>query len=225
MRGELEGAVEGIGDGEKISWEERGQLTLPHHPTAHKCTGAGGSVVHGATHPPRCRSLDWGSLRFLADQFDRSAREIVTPALCIRFAVDSWVGFYENCVPCFRGIPKKSYCGQAAAGLEGSIPDAGDTVRNSDARQAPEDVEGPDPDAGDTVWDSDACQAPAASEGVIPDAGDAVRNRVIGTCLAGRIIMQQRLLCIKQNPIDNRVIHVPHTNLNCRQAVAAIEGP
>ncbi|MCP4923335.1 MAG: hypothetical protein GY915_04785 [bacterium] len=35
MRGELEGAVEGIGDGEKISWEERGQLPLtqpPHTP-------------------------------------------------------------------------------------------------------------------------------------------------------------------------------------------------
>ena len=39
MRGELEGAVEGIGDGEKISWEERGQLTLtppPHSAQGHK---------------------------------------------------------------------------------------------------------------------------------------------------------------------------------------------
>ena len=150
---------------------------------------------------PEQLTLNQG-LWILTNQLDRSAREIVTPALCIRFAVDSWVGFYENFVPFFRSITKESYRGQAAAGLEGTIPDAGDTVRNSDARQAS-----------------------AASEGVIPDAGDVVRNRVSGTCLAGRISMQYRFLCIEQNPIDNRVIHVSHTNLNCRQAVAAIEGP
>ena len=36
--------------------------------------------------------------------------------------------------------------------------------------------------------------------------------------------MQHRLLFIKQNPINIRVIHVPRTKLNCRQAFAAAEG-
>ena len=37
---------------------------------------------------------------------------------------------------------------------------------------------------------------------------------VIGTCLACRISKQHRLLCIEQNPIDIRVIHIPRANLN-----------
>ena len=39
LREALEGAVEGIEEGEKISWEERGQLTLtppPHSAQGHK---------------------------------------------------------------------------------------------------------------------------------------------------------------------------------------------
>ena len=36
--------------------------------------------------------------------------------------------------------------------------------------------------------------------------------------------MQQRLLFIKQNPINFREIHVPRTNLNCRKTFAVIEG-
>jgi hypothetical protein len=35
---------------------------------------------------------------------------------------------------------------------------------------------------------------------------------------------QHRLLCIEQNPIDIRVIHVPRANLNRRQAAAGREG-
>ena len=47
LRGELEGAVEGIGDGEKISWEERGQLTLtppPHNAQGRVACGWGYSL-------------------------------------------------------------------------------------------------------------------------------------------------------------------------------------
>ena len=84
---------------------------------------------------PEQLTLNQG-LWILTNQLDRSAREIVTPALCIRFAVDSWVGFYENCVPFFRSISKESYRGQAAASIEGPSLDAGDAVRNIDARQA-----------------------------------------------------------------------------------------
>ena len=36
--------------------------------------------------------------------------------------------------------------------------------------------------------------------------------------------MQERHFRIEQNPINNRVIHVPRANLNCRQAGALTEG-
>ena len=40
---------------------------------------------------------------------------------------------------------------QAGAGMEGSIPDAGDAIRNRDARQAAAVTEGDVPDAGDRI--------------------------------------------------------------------------
>ncbi len=113
---------------------------------------------------------------------------------------------------------------QAAAATEDAMPDAGDAVTNRDARQAGAAREGSIPDAGDTIRDRDTRQAAAVPKGVIPDAGDAVRDRVIGTCLACRISKQHRLLCIEQNPIDLRVIHVPRANLNRRQGAAPSEG-
>ena len=52
----VRGAVEGIGDGEKVSWEERGQLTLtppPHSAQGHKgawllVRGCSGLTPHDA---------------------------------------------------------------------------------------------------------------------------------------------------------------------------------
>ena len=99
----------------------------------------------------------------------------------------------------FGGIPKEVYSGQAGAAREGTSPDAGDAIRNRDARQAGAVVEGTSPmlvtpsgivmlvrlvqsrrhipDAGDAIRDRDARQAGAVGEGVIPDAGDAIRDR------------------------------------------------
>ena len=108
---------------------------------------------------------------------------------------------------------------------EGIISDAGDAGGDRDARQAAAFIEGSIPDAGDAIRNRDARQVGAVPEGTLPDTGDAVRDVVIVPCLASRISMQHRLLCIEQNPIDLRVIHVPRANLNCRQAAAAIEGP
>ena len=84
--------------------------------------------------------------------------------------------------------------------------------------------EGPVSDTGDAITNRDAAQTGAEEKGTLPDAGDAVWNDVIGTCLASRISKQQRLLFIKQNPIDIRVIHVSRANLNRRQAGAFVEG-
>ena len=58
----------------------------------------------------------------------------------------------------------------------------------------------------------------------MPDSCDAIWDDVIGTCLACGISMQQRLLFIKQDPFDIRVIHVLRTNLNRGQVGAAVEG-
>ena len=80
------------------------------------------------------------------------------------------------------------------------------------------------PDAGNAIRDRNARKTFAGIEGRLPDTGDGIRDVVVAPYLACRISMQHRLLCIEQNPIDNRVIHVPHTNLNCRQAGAPREG-
>ena len=80
------------------------------------------------------------------------------------------------------------------------------------------------PNTSDAVRNRDARQAAAGIEGGSPNTGDAVRDVVSGTCLTCRINMQHRLLCIEQNPIDLRVIHVPRTNLNRRQVGAESEG-
>ena len=61
--------------------------------------------------------------------------------------------------------------------LEGTFPDAGDSIRNRDGRQAGAEPEGPFPNAGDAVWNCDTRQAGAGEEGPIPDAGDAIRDR------------------------------------------------
>ncbi len=109
---------------------------------------------------------------FLADQLHRSASERVTPALRFGFAVDGEGEHFGNPRTHFRSIPKKCHCGQAGAVEEGLIPDAGDAVRDRDARQAGAAPEGPFPDAGDAVRDRDTRQAAAGLEGVIPDAGE-----------------------------------------------------
>ena len=76
------------------------------------------------------------------------------------------------------------------------------------------------PNTSDAVRNRDGGQGAAPMEGPIPNTGDAVRDVVIGTCLACRINMQERHLRIEQNPIDLRVIHIPRVNLNRRQAGA-----
>ena len=104
------------------------------------------------------------------------------------------------------------------------MTNAGDAIRDRDARQVGAPTEGVIPDAGNTIRNRDARQAAAPTEGIIPDAGDTVREPVIVTCLASRISMQHRLFFIEQNSIDTRIIQVPRANLNHRQAGAAIEG-
>ncbi len=49
--------------------------------------------------------------------------------------------------------------------IEGLIPDAGDAIRDRDARQAGAVVEGSSPDAGDAIRDRDTRQAGAVTEG------------------------------------------------------------
>ncbi len=69
-----------------------------HHPTAHKRTRARGSVVRCTTHPPRCRSLDWGMLRLLSDQLYWPATPSLAPAFSFGFAVDGGIFDYENTI-------------------------------------------------------------------------------------------------------------------------------
>ena len=57
---------------------------------------------------------------------------------------------------------------------EGPIADAGNAVRNRDARQAPARPEGDSPDAGDAIRNRDARQATAVPKGFLPNAGDRV---------------------------------------------------
>ena len=70
--------------------------------------------------------------------------------------------------------------------MEGSIPDAGNAVRDRDARQALAALEGSIPDAGDAIRDRDTRQAAGETEGPIPDAGDRITfNRLRNYQLAG----------------------------------------
>ena len=55
---------------------------------------------------------------------------------------------------------------------EGPLLDAGDAIRDRDARQAAAVFEGTTCNAGNTVRDRDARQAVAVREGVFPDTGD-----------------------------------------------------
>ena len=80
------------------------------------------------------------------------------------------------------------------------------------------------PDAGDALRDRNARQAGAAIKGGFFDVGNPFRNVVFVSCLACRISMQHGLLFIEQNPIHNCVIRVPCANLNRSQAGAANEG-
>ena len=45
--------------------QNHSNFTPPHSAQGHR---AGESWVRVTTHSPRCRSLDWGALRLLADQ-------------------------------------------------------------------------------------------------------------------------------------------------------------
>ena len=94
---------------------------------------AGGSGLGGLLTPHDAGRLIGGMLRLLADQLDRSPAPSVTPVLRIGFAVDSWVGFYENFLPFFRGIPKKGHNGQVGAVIEAPILDAGGALTDRDA--------------------------------------------------------------------------------------------
>ena len=86
---------------------------------------------------PRQRQRKRGvhrGLWLLANQLDRPPPPNLPPTLGFGFAVDGGGGFVENPFTRFRSIPKKCDCGQAAAFIEGQIPDAGDTVRYRDTR-------------------------------------------------------------------------------------------
>ena len=116
-------------------------------------------------------------LWLLTNQLYRPTSKSVTPALCIRFAVDGGSSTFKNIWPFFRSIPKKCHCGQASAPIAGMIPDAGDAVTNRDACQTGAVHEGSLPDAGDSIRYRDALQAMDGREGIIPDAGDTITNR------------------------------------------------
>ena len=132
-------------------------------------------------HYPRIRDHGLGvvGLWLLTNQLYRPTTKSVTPAFGFGVAVDGGGGSSENILPFLRSIPKKCHCGQVGALKEGPIPDAGNAIRNRDARQAFAATEGRTPDAGELTVrpESDAGQARAAREGRTPDAGDAVRDR------------------------------------------------
>ena len=75
------------------------------------------------------------------------------------------------------GIPPEIDAGQAGAGSERPVPNAGDAVADRDARQAGALDEREVPDAGDAVRDRDARQLLAVRECPAPDDGDTVRDR------------------------------------------------
>ena len=107
------------------------------------------------------------NLWLLANQLYWPTTPSVIPALGFGFAVDGGGCVIENLFTRFRSIPKRSipkkcHSGQAFALLEGTPPDAGDAIRDRDARQAGAPREGTLPDAGDTVRDGDAGQAIAS---------------------------------------------------------------
>ena len=84
----------------------------------------------GAPHTiPKQRTMNQG-LGLLTNQLYWHTTPIITPTLRFGFAVYGGGSLIENLFPRFRSIPKKSYCGQALAGIEGLLPNAGDTIRN-----------------------------------------------------------------------------------------------
>ena len=117
----------------------------------------------------------WGrGSGLLTNQLYRPSRERIAPALRLRLSVDGGGCEYENHATRFRSISKKCHCGQAGAVVEGAVPDAGDAIRNRDARQAATVKEGAMPNSGKlTVFpDPYIRQAGAAREGVFSDTGD-----------------------------------------------------
>ena len=121
-------------------------------------------LSHRSPHAiPEQRTMNQG-LWLLTNQLYRPSCKSVTPTLCFGFAVDGGGGSGENILPFFRSIPKKCHCGQVGALKEGPIPDAGNAIRNRDARQAFAATEGRTPDAGELTVrpESDAGQARAA---------------------------------------------------------------
>ena len=88
-------------------------------------------------------------LWLLTNQLYRPTSKSVTPALCIRFAVDGGSSTFKNIWPFFRSIPKKCHSFQAHAVIEGALPDAGDAVANRDAGQVGATSEGTISNAGD----------------------------------------------------------------------------
>ena len=113
----------------------------------------------------------------LTNQLYRSLPPSLVPALCFGVAVDCGSGLKEHPSPILGSIPKKCYCGQASAVIEGLTTNTGNTIRDRDARQFPAFPEGKLPDAGNAVRYRDACQATAEAEGFTLDAGDAIRDR------------------------------------------------
>ena len=114
---------------------------------------------------------------FLADKLYRSTPKSLTPTLRFGFAVDGGGCVFENLFTRFRSIPKKCHCGQAVAEPKSAQPNAGNSIRDRNARQASAVSEGPTPDAGNAIRGRDSRQACAAIEGIRLDAGNAIRDR------------------------------------------------
>ena len=82
MRGELEGAVEGIGDGEKISWEERGQLPLTQPPHTPQTEGAAeqlprARVSWDQAYPKRLqRSISFLAVKFFGGEMEKQGSSV-----------------------------------------------------------------------------------------------------------------------------------------------------
>ena len=89
--------------------------------------------------------------------------------------------------------------------MEGQTSDAGNAVRNGDARQATADTEGAKTNAGNAVRNGNTSKMGASPEGLSPDASNTFRDRVIGTFFAAWVSNKHLLLFIEKNPIDIRV--------------------
>jgi len=85
----------------------------------------------GAVHGLRVRGSG-----LLADQLHRPTTKGLTPVLGFGFPVDGGGGTLEAVICNLRRISKEGYRGQTDAGVEGIPPDAGNAIRNCDARQA-----------------------------------------------------------------------------------------